>query len=506
MKPEDLGTYYESILEKEVRKEGGVYYTPPLIVEYMVANSVGIFLKGKKPAEVTQIKIVDTACGGGVFLLGAYQFLLDWYEKHYGKLTLRQRGEILIDHIFGVDIDPLAVEITKYGLAMKYLEGKDFSLDLDNNIRCGNSLVDTEFHWQREFPHVFKQGGFDIVIGNPPYGAKYSDQHKKYFLEHYETAQTIKNTQKGSLDTFALFIEKGHRLCKTIGYLHFIIPISVTSSDSMTGVHRFLEKSCSLIKVSSYAVRPQPVFENSVVNTSILFCKKDGKQNEQILATKMYRKSKDFDLEYLFKHLRFIDVKDVKLRGRYPKISLPMEKRILKKVLSQPVKIKDIVQESGSPIYYRTTGGRYFKVITNYSTGSTKENSICFNSKIRDAVGAVLSSNLFFWFYQVFSNNLDLKMYEIESFGFPYIKFDSQIIGKIRKLYGVYLHDIERNAMIKRTERYANIDSFKEYQIGKSKHLIDKIDDIICPLYGLTQKETDFIKNYEIKYRLSDNS
>jgi type I restriction-modification system DNA methylase subunit len=170
MKPEDLGTYYESILDKEVRKEGGIYYTPPLIVEYMVANSLGELLKGKTPNEAAKIKIVDPACGGGVFLLGAYQFLLDWHEKHFGKLTLAQRRKILNDNIFGVDIDPLAVEITKYGLSMICSEGKDFTTNLDQNICCGNSLVG--FDWQSEFPKIFKQGGFDIVIGNPPWGGK----------------------------------------------------------------------------------------------------------------------------------------------------------------------------------------------------------------------------------------------------------------------------------------------------------------------------------------------
>ena len=88
MRPEEIGTYYESILEREVRKEGGIYYTPPSIVDYMVANTVGELLKDKTPEEAAKIKIVDPACGGGIFLLGAYQYLLDWHEKHFGKLTL----------------------------------------------------------------------------------------------------------------------------------------------------------------------------------------------------------------------------------------------------------------------------------------------------------------------------------------------------------------------------------------------------------------------------------
>ena len=88
MKPEDLGVYYESILDKEARKEGGIYYTPPLVVKYMVAESVDELLNGKTPEEAAKITIVDPACGGGNFLMGASQLLLDWHEKHFGTLRL----------------------------------------------------------------------------------------------------------------------------------------------------------------------------------------------------------------------------------------------------------------------------------------------------------------------------------------------------------------------------------------------------------------------------------
>ena len=103
-------------------------------------------------------------------------------------------------------------------------------------------------------------------------------------------------------------------------------------------------------------------------------------------------------------------------------------------------------------------------------------------------------------------NNLDLKQYEIVSFGIPKLNFDDKIISEIGELYESYLLDIERNVQVRQTERYANIDTFKEYKIGKSKHLIDRLDDIICPLYGLTPEETDFVKNYEIEFRLSENN
>lgn len=346
--------------------------------------------------------------------------------------------------------------------------------------------------------------GFDVVIGNPPYGGSYSESEKKYFKTTYKSAQTIPKKQKGSLDTFTLFIEQSFNCLRKNGCLNFIVPIAITSSDSMTGIHNLLESSCGEIKISSYAVRPQPVFLNAMVNTSILFFIKTETSCTKILATKMYRKNKDFNLQYLVNNLHFIDVYNHRLIGRYPKISLDIERKILDKIYSQKKSIGELINDKGKPVYYRTTGGRYYKLITPYSTGSTKETSIIFDKKISKSVGAILSSNLYFWFYQIYSNNLDLKFYEVASFKIPYEKLTDSRIEKLENIYSEYLKDIEANSNVRQTTRYANIDSFREYKIGKSKSLIDKIDDLICPLFGFTQEETDFIKNYEIDFRLID--
>ncbi len=219
--------------------------------------------------------------------------------------------------------------------------------------------------------------------------------------------------------------------------------------------------------------------------------------------TKMYRKNNDFNLSYLVNNLEFIDVKGLALKGRFPKISYEIEKSILGKILNCQYPVQSLVRVTGSAIYYRSTGGRYFKVITNYSTNSTKEKVIYFDQVIANIMGAILSSNLFFWYYQIYSNNLDLKRYELESFRVPVDKIGNTEVNQLESIYSKYLLDIEKNANERITERYANIDSFKEYKIGKSKHIIDEIDDVIGPLYGLTKDEIDYIKNYEISYRIS---
>lgn len=384
---------------------------------------------------------------------------------------------------------------------------RDKLFDLD--IAANNCF----FLWHTWFNDVFKRaegnGGFDIVIGNPPYGAKLDDVQKKVLKSLYQTTQTLKDknnksltVQKGSMDTYTMFIELAYNIMRINGCMTMIVPISLTSSDSLSGVHNILKSKCDDIYISSYAVRPQPVFKNAMVNTSILAFRKTGKPCSGIYATKMYRKGKNFNLQMLVEHLQFVEVKELMLFGRIPKISLEMEKDILKK-LSSCDKLKLYERKLGSDIYYRTSGGRYFKVVTNYSTGSSKEKPIVLDEKYANALGCILSSNLSFWFYQIYSNNLDWKSNEIENTPIP--PLSNETIEKLDELYKEYLADIEANANKRLTsgDSTYKVDSYKEYKIGKSKAIIDKIDDLICPLYGLSAEETNFIKNYEIEFRLS---
>ena len=361
------------------------------------------------------------------------------------------------------------------------------------------------FLWHTWFHDVFSRPskeGFDIVIGNPPYGAKYDNQTKRYYKNTYVTANSIRGLQKGSLDTYTLFIELGYNLLRKNGSFAYIVPISLTSSDSLTGVHRLLIGNCDTIYISSYAVRPKPVFENAVVNTSILFLKKTETPCQHLFSTKMHRRGNEFELQRLIDNINFVDVNGYTMTGRIPKIGSKIEKDILTKIFKN-TPIKTFYDDKGKPIYYRTTGGRYFKVVTNYPTGSTKEKPLYLQKRLTNAIGCILSSSLAFWFYQIYSNNLDWKTYEIENFTIPQLSTEN--IEYLDKLYSRYLSDIEAKANIRITsgESTYNVDSFKEYKIVRSKTIIDEIDDYICPLYGLTEEETDFIKNYELEFRLA---
>ena len=168
--------------------------------------------------------------------------------------------------------------------------------------------------------------------------------------------------------------------------------------------------------------------------------------------------------------------------------------------------INDIFNENGKKVYYRAAGGRYYNVVTTYPTYSSAEKDIIVSEAYQKLLGAILSSNLFYWFQQVYSDTLNLKRYEIEILPLPIIDNNEGLEEKIREiseLYDFYLEDIEKNA-IEKNANYNNISKFKEYKIRKSKNLIDELDKKIGKLYLLNEEEIDFLINYDIEFRIDE--
>ena len=347
---------------------------PNLDFKIMQGNSLLEQYKGVDLSTMTEKKV-----GAGQSIT-IFDGMLDVYRK-----SLRDKlAEYYAcpEHDKKVQLRKEIADIVKQELVEQGIHIDFEDMDLSANSQF--------FLWHTWFHDVFSRPskeGFDIVIGNPPYGAKYDNQTKRYYKNTYVTANSIHGLQKGSLDTYTLFIELGYNLLRRDGSFAYIVPISLTSSDSLTGTHRILMGNCDTIRISSYAVRPKPVFENAVVNTSILLFQKTETPCQHLFSTKMHRRGNEFDLQELIDNLQFIDVKGQTLCGRIPKIGSIIEKTILNKLFKQ-TKLGSFVKTSGSPIIYRFAGGRYFKVVINYSNGSSAERTIYFaNSKIADAVG-----------------------------------------------------------------------------------------------------------------------
>jgi hypothetical protein len=295
----------------EVKKAGGVYYTPTYVVDYIVKSTVGGLLEGKSWKQAARIHVLDPACGSGSFLLGAYDCLLNWYRDQYiqdgsekhkkklyktpagWKLTINEKKQILLNNIYGVDIDQQAVEVTKLSLLLKVLEGeseqtakprliKEPALpDLDKNIKCGNSLVGPDFYqaqqlllldederyrinvfdWNKEFPDM--TGGFDAVIGNPPWGGDI-DKELEYFHHRYPA------TTKDHTDSFKLFIEAGIERTVKSGYFSMIVPNPVLRQRRVKDVRQLL-LTTTLVSVVDLG---EDVFKKVVAPSCILVVKK----------------------------------------------------------------------------------------------------------------------------------------------------------------------------------------------------------------------------------------
>ena len=340
-----------SIEEKpEVRKAGGVYYTPEYIVEYIVKNTVGKLTDGKKPADVAKFKIVDPACGSGSFLLGAYQFLLTWHLQYYmpdfekltataqnskdynekqrndalkernklpltptGSLTSALKKQILLNNIYGVDIDTQAVEVTKLSLLLKCMEGETGSSitaemnfgerilpTLDSNIKSGNSLIDMDFYdglldfepalekkvkpfsWEKSFAHVFKQGGFDCVIGNPPYRMMQPKDTEVSILNYFKNNY---NVAEFKIDLFHLFFQKAVRISRDKGLIGFITPSSLLNNVYAQILRSWLLDNCRL---NIIALSKNKIFADADVYTAVYILEKNSdvtKTNKHLIKT-----------------------------------------------------------------------------------------------------------------------------------------------------------------------------------------------------------------------------
>ena len=339
-----LGQVYEQFLGKvirltkghravvedkpEVKKAGGVYYTPTYIVDYIVENTVGRLLEEKTPRQVAgtrsrpPLRVLDPACGSGSFLIGAYQHLLDWHRDRYvedgpqkwakrkpprvyqgrggeWRLTTAERKRILINHIYGVDIDPQAVEVTKLSLLLKVLEGesgetigKNLELfheralpDLSNNIKCGNSLIGPDFYdnrqldmlddeeryrinvfdWQTEFPDVFtgNNPGFDAVIGNPPYDVLEKERGSSSWphsalTDYVKVHQEYQEALGGKLNLFRFFVVKSLRIVRENGRFGMIVPMSLIADISCAQTRCFLMRSTSDLLADCFPQKDNP--------------------------------------------------------------------------------------------------------------------------------------------------------------------------------------------------------------------------------------------------------
>ena len=324
------GTVVEKATTK--RKKDGVFYTPKYITKYMVENTIGKlcndkkaelqikdedYFTDKKRTKITkqplleklnkyrnwllQLTICDPACGSGAFLNQALDFLINEH-KYIDELQAKLFGDamvlsdveksILENNLFGVDLNEESVEIAKLSLWLRTAQPNRKLNDLNSNIKCGNSLIDDiaiagkeAFNWKDEFPQVFEKGGFDVIIGNPPYGILLDER----FLNHYQNKFPL---TKYKINLYVLFIERMFQVFNK-GTIHFIIPKSLLFNSYYSNFREFLIKNSEINEI--YTIT-EKVFEDAEVGGSLLlkFTIKKELDESNILKLKSAEKTQNF--------------------------------------------------------------------------------------------------------------------------------------------------------------------------------------------------------------------
>jgi type I restriction-modification system DNA methylase subunit len=279
-----LGSIYEQylgyILEKgrkkgavvqstSQRKKMGIYYTPTYITEFIVKNTIEIALQRQSTNRA--ITVLDPACGSGSFLLAALKSVV----AHNKASSFEDKISVIRQSIFGVDLDPKAVEIAQFNLLLRILERRKVLPVMDKNIIVGNSLVDDAtlnphaLAWLQTFPEAFKNGGFDVIIGNPPYvfggGSGISPEEKVYFQQNYESGHR-------KLNLFSLFFERSIKLLRPGGLMGFIVPNTLLRVTSYEDTRKFILDNTKIVSIVNLEAG---VFEDVTAATIIIILQKN---------------------------------------------------------------------------------------------------------------------------------------------------------------------------------------------------------------------------------------
>ncbi len=325
------------VRKPEVRESGGVVPTPRYIVDAIVARTLTPALAGKSPADLASFTVADICCGSGIFLLAIYEFILDhclsWYlanhpADHIGtmiyeagagnwRLTFDEKRRILQSHIRGVDIDANAVEVAQFSLLLKLIENEtrdgltDYVTrrrnralpDLGGIVRAGNSLVSrvewlaavgtpmpealirkvNPFDWQAEFPVEMGHGGFNVIVGNPPYiriqnMMGYSPEEAGFYQR---PASPYTTARQDNFDKYALFFERALALLRPTGRLGFITPHKFMTIQAGHALRRLLTVGRPLEAVVHFGVKQ--VFGRAASNyTCIIILDRSGSANVQV--------------------------------------------------------------------------------------------------------------------------------------------------------------------------------------------------------------------------------
>ena len=332
-------------------------------------------------------------------------------------------------------------------------------------------------------------GGFDVIIGNPPYVEipKISGQ---YSLQKNEM------TQAGNL--YAVCVKRFSDLLRLKGMYGVIVPISSVSTPRMLPLMRLLVDDSSSVYVSNFAVRPSKLFVGVDMNLSILIGTRRVAKGRCPIFTTSYKRWNEVARKHLFATVSYTESGFHEPLAAISKIGSETDRTILGKLTKHQPLARFRRQESSNPVFYHS-GGRYFrKCIRTKLSNEYKE--LPLSGEAANPILCLLSSSLYYWLWLALSDCYHVTRTDIDTIAVP----DSVIMDDgLHALADALVDDLERNSEV-RVRRRADGSEQREvnYIVGKSKKLIDEIDHALARHYGFTDEELDFIINYDIKYRM----
>ena len=357
------------------------------------------------------------------------------------------------------------------------------------------------FHWFIEFPGILKKGGFDVIIGNPPY-VEYSKVKKEYTIKNYETESC------GNI--YALTIERSLKIASTKAFSGLIVPLSLMSTERMSELQSLLINENRILWISAYDVYPCKLFDGAKQRLSILLT--SAKVSEKYLWTSRYNRWKPEERECLFPLLSYWNSLLKKNTSVIPKFGNKIANVILKKI-SKYKPASFIRSNEHVSFYVHRIPYNYVKAFDfipyfyNEKDGVKKSEDYkpyhLHNSKHAKVMLAVLNSNLFFWIWYTLFEGYHCGRHEIYAFPIGLDKMTSENQHDLKELAKKLMEDINKNKNRKKCSyKKTGKVEYDEFYPRLSKTIIDKIDKVLGNHYGFSEEEVDFIVNYDIKYRL----
>jgi len=657
MSPEILGY----IFERTANHEKGAYYTPDNVTEFITSGTLKALILdifnsrlgryNAPPAkkvenaladgslskadlseifyEIQNLRIVDPGCGSGAFFMPIINFLMQIHKRLMRELELpfnpyKTKREIIENNIYGVDLNPQAVEIAKLRLWLELvssvtnLEEVELLPNIEYNIVCGNTLLGFDnyveisdlhefqplnidelvaeiggkypdhvsrikelsekptiknillirdlllrlyktekdpksaqkvkkvveqiqgvlqktmsghylqfldkrnskrqvrkasalaelekhhpFHWILEFNDVFSKGGFDVVLGNPPY-VEFGEID--YPLYQFKTAECG--------NTYAPFFERAINITKTGRYFGYIVPISAVCTDRMATLQKMLIENSEELMVSNYDDRPDKIFKGlEHCRSSIIFGHKTGNDGK-VFSTHYHRWYAE-ERGKLFKSMSFVDVTDLVKSGVIPKIGAEIEKEILNKIQGEKTLSTVIVPDSKLFLVYHNAPQYWIRAMNfmpefrneKGQTVSPHNKQLFISEKVGsvEEIIAVLNSSLFYWFFVCNSNCRDLVEREIKNFPLNMENISKEMRRTLTDLCRELMVDYRRNSKRKET-KYKRTGKvvYQEFNPKASKSIIDKIDKVLARHYRFSEKEAEYIKNFDLRFRMGE--